>query len=34
VLQGAVVAAVASAKSDVTTVRVFINRPHGPSDVS
>jgi len=34
VLQGAVVAAVASAKSDVTTVKVFINRPHGPSDVS
>jgi hypothetical protein len=34
VLQGAVVALVASAKSDVTTVRVFINRPHGPSDVS
>ncbi len=34
VIQGAVVAAVASAKSDVTTVRVFINRPHGPSDVS
>jgi hypothetical protein len=34
VLQGAVVAAVASAKSDVTTVRVCITRPHGPSDVS
>ncbi len=34
VLQGAVVAAVASAKSNVTTVRVFIGRPHGPSDVS
>lgn len=34
VLQSAVVAAVASAKSDVTTVKVFISRPHGPSDVS
>lgn len=34
VIQGAVVRAVASAKSDVTTVLVAINRPHGPSDVS
>ena len=34
VLQGAVVRAVASAKSDVTTVAIAINRPHGPSDVS
>lgn len=34
VIQGAVVAAVASAKSNVTTVQVFINRPHDPSDVS
>lgn len=34
VLQGAVVRTVASAKSDVLTVAVAINRPHGPSDVS
>ena len=34
VIQSAVVYAVASAKSDVTTVKVFINRPHDPSDVS
>lgn len=34
ILNGALVAAVASAKSDVTTVRVMLNRPHGPSDVS
>jgi len=34
VLQSAVVRAVASAKSDVTTVLIAINRPHGPSDVS
>lgn len=34
VLQGAVVRAVASAKSDVLTVALAINRPHGPSDVS
>lgn len=34
VLQGAVVRTVASAKSDVTTVAIAINRPHGPSDVS
>jgi hypothetical protein len=34
VIQGAVVRTVASAKSDVTTVRIAINRPHGPSDVS
>lgn len=30
----AVVAVVASAKSDVTSVRVTINRPHDPQDVS
>lgn len=34
VLNGALVAVVASAKSDVLSVRVMINRPHGPSDVS
>lgn len=34
VLQGAVVRTVASAKSNVTTVAIAINRPHGPSDVS
>lgn len=34
VIQGAVVRAVASAKSDVTSVLIAINRPHGPSDVS
>ena len=34
VIQGAVVRTVASAKSDVTTVKIAINRPHGPSDVS
>lgn len=34
VIQGAIVRAVASAKSDVTTVLVAINRPHDPSDVS
>lgn len=34
ILQGAVVRAVASAKSDVTSVLVAINRPHDPSDVS
>jgi hypothetical protein len=34
ILNGALVAAVASAKSDVTTVKVMINRPHAPSDVS
>lgn len=34
ILNGALVAVVASAKSDVTTVQVMINRPHGPSDVS
>lgn len=34
VIQGAVVRAVASAKSDVTTVKIAINRPHDPSDVS
>lgn len=34
ILNGALVAVVASAKTNVTTVRVMINRPHGPSDVS
>lgn len=34
VIQGAVVRAVASAKSDVVTVAIAINRPHDPSDVS
>lgn len=34
VIQSATVAAVASAKSDVTSVKVAINRPHDPSDVS
>lgn len=34
VMQGATVAAVASAKSDVTSVKIAINRPHDPSDVS
>lgn len=34
ILNGALVAVVASAKSDVTTVQVMINRPHAPSDVS
>ena len=34
VLQGAVVRTVASAKSGVTAVKIAINRPHGPSDVS
>lgn len=34
VIQGAVVRAVASAKSNVVTVAVAINRPHGASDVS
>lgn len=34
IINGALVAAVASAKSDVTTVQVAINRPHDPSDVS
>lgn len=34
VIQGAVVRTVASAKSDVTTVAIAINRPHDPSDVS
>jgi hypothetical protein len=34
VIQGAVVRTVASAKSDVLTVAVAINRPHDPSDVS
>jgi hypothetical protein len=34
VLMGAVVRAVASAKSDVLTVAVAIDRPHGPHDVS
>lgn len=34
ILNGALVAVVASAKTGVTSVRVMINRPHGPSDVS
>jgi len=34
IINGALVAVVASAKSDVTTVKVMISRPHGPSDVS
>lgn len=34
ILNGALVAVVASAKTGVETVRVTINRPHGPSDVS
>lgn len=34
IIQGAVVRAVASAKSDVTTVAIAINRPHDPTDVS
>ena len=34
ILHGAMVAVVASAKSGVTTVRVMLNRPHAPSDVS
>jgi hypothetical protein len=33
-LNGAIVAVVASAKSDVTTVQVMVDRPHGPHDVS
>jgi len=34
ILNAAIVAVVASAKSDVTSVDVMINRPSGPSDVS
>lgn len=34
IIQGAVVRTVASAKSDVTTVAIAINRPHDPTDVS
>lgn len=34
VIQGAVVRVVASAKSNVTSVAIAINRPHDPSDVS
>lgn len=34
IIQGAVVRAVASAKSNVTTVAIAINRPHDPTDVS
>lgn len=34
ILNGALVAAVASAKSDVTTVKVMIDRPHDTSDLS
>ncbi len=33
-INGAIVAVVASAKSDVTSVQVMIDRPHGPHDVS
>lgn len=33
-INGALVAVVASAKSDVTSVRVMVNRPHDPSDLS
>ena len=34
IINGALVAVVASAKTGVETVRVMISRPHGPSDVS
>ena len=34
IINGAIVAVVASATSGGTSVRVMINRPHGPSDVS
>lgn len=34
VIQAATVAVVASAKSDVLSVQVVVNRPHDPSDVS
>jgi hypothetical protein len=34
IINGALVAVVASAKSDVTSVKVMVNRPHDPSDVS
>lgn len=34
IINGALVAVVASAKSNVTSVRVMINRPNDPSDVS
>ena len=34
VIQSAIVRTVASAKSNVTTVAIAINRPHDPSDVS
>jgi hypothetical protein len=34
IINGAIVAAVASAKSNVTSVLVCINRPHDPVDVS
>ena len=34
IANGALVAVVASAKSDVTSVKVMVNRPHDPSDVS
>ena len=34
IINGALVAALASAATGVTTVRVMINRPHDPSDVS
>jgi len=34
IINGAIVSAVASAKSAVTTVQIAINRPHDPVDVS
>ena len=34
IINGALVAAVASATSGGTSVQVMVNRPHGPSDVS
>lgn len=34
IINGAIVAVAASAKTAVTTVRVMINRPHDPTDVS
>jgi hypothetical protein len=34
IVNGAIVAVVGSAKSGVTTVKVMVNRPHNPSDLS
>ena len=34
IINGAIVAVIASAKSDVLSVRAMIDRPHGPADVS